>query len=308
MDLLEQLQIAEKVNEKNKMELLKMEDEKKSINHFDEVWISDLIAERDEERESKKIYMKQLEECKQRIKELEDKRDTANKRNTNDDDNPVQKKSCIQNHKIVRMNKEKGNTSTDSGIDVQSIEKLIEERVAVTWNAKQVKNHTGAINKNSSNEFTQMIYTNATPLDYLKRTPATIDDMRELNIIVHGLKEDSTDPVVKELFDTLKIAQHPETSTDRLGAKSPDKIRPIRITMESYERKQKLMSSLWRLKNGPEKFRKISITEDYTQDERREIKRWVDEAKRRTQEVDDGYVWKVRGSPRSKLRLVNMRI
>ena len=68
------------------------------------------------------------------------------------------------------------------------------------------------------------------------------------------------------------------------------------------------MSSLWRLKNGPEKFRKISITDDYTQEERREIKRWVDEAKRRTQEIDDGYVWKVRGSPRSKLRLVNMRI
>ena len=82
----------------------------------------------------------------------------------------------------------------------------------------------------------------------------------------------------------------------------------VRITMESHEEKQKLMSSLWRLKNGPEKFRKISITDDYTQEERREIKRWVDEAKRRTQEVDDGYVWKVRGSPRSKLRLVNMRI
>ena len=66
------------------------------------------------------------------------------------------------------------------------------------------------------------------------------------------------------------------------------------------------MSSFWMLKNGPEKFRRINITEDYTQEERQEIKRWVDEAKRRTQVVDDGYIWKVRGSPRSKLRLVSM--
>ena len=174
--------------------------------------------------------------------------------------------------------------------------------------AKHVKNHTGAVHKNSSNNFTQKVHTNVVALVHLKITPGTIDDMRELNIIVHGLKEDGTDPGVKEVFDTLKIKQHPGTSTDRKGTKSEDKIQPVRITMESYEEKQKFMSSLWRLKNGPEKLRKISITDDYTQEERREIKRWVDEAKRRTQEVDDGYVWKVRGSPRSKLRLVNMRI
>ena len=197
-------------------------------------------------------------------------------------------------------------TATDSGIDIQSLEKLIDERVAHTLDANHANKHTGGIKKNSSNEFTQMVYTNTGALDNIKITPATIDDMRELNVIVHGIKEDCSGPV-KELFDTMEIEQHPGISTDRLGAKSPDKIRPIRITMESYERKQKFMSSLWRLKNGPEKFRRISVTEDYTQEERHEIKRWVDEAKRRTQEVDDGYVWKVRGSPRSKLRLVNMR-
>ena len=37
------MQNAEIEIEKKKMELLKMEDEMKSINHLDEVWISDLI-------------------------------------------------------------------------------------------------------------------------------------------------------------------------------------------------------------------------------------------------------------------------
>ena len=77
--------------------------------------------------------------------------------------------------------------------------------------------------------------------------------------------------------------------------------------MESHERKREFMAQLWKLKNGPKRFQKISVTEDYTQEERKEIKRWVDEAKERTKK-DDGYVWKIRGSPRSKLRFVKMRV
>ena len=76
--------------------------------------------------------------------------------------------------------------------------------------------------------------------------------------------------------------------------------------MESKERKSEIMSKLWKLKNGPEKFQKISITDDFTQEERKEIKRWVDEAKERTRQ-EDGYVWKIRGSPRTKLRFIKLR-
>ncbi len=203
--------------------------------------------------------------------------------------------------------------ATDSGIDMQSLEKLIDERVAVTMDAKferNMKNKADAITRNSRNEFTKIVYTNKAEINDYEITPTMISDQqRGLNIIVHGLKEDGmsarTNPIVKELFDTLEMKHHPTTSADRLGAKSPVKIRPIRVTMESYERKRQFMSSLWRLKHGPDKFQKISITDDYTQEERREIKRWVDEAKKRTQ-MEDGYVWKVRGSPRSKIRLVRM--
>ena len=69
--------------------------------------------------------------------------------------------------------------ATDSGIDMQSLEKLIDKRVAVTMDAKlekHIKNNTGAINRNSSNEFTQMVYTNKAELDDPNITPTTIDD------------------------------------------------------------------------------------------------------------------------------------
>lgn len=53
---------------------------------------------------------------------------------------------------------------------------------------------------------------------------------------------------------------------------------------------------LGRLKHRPKAFMRISVMDDYTQDERREIRRWVEEAKERTKNERD-HVWKVRGSP-----------
>ena len=130
---------------------------------------------------------------------------------------------------------------------------------------------------------------------------------RELNVIVHGIKEDGarTNDTVAELFGTLELKHQPTTLANRLGSKSSDKSRPILITMESHQRKRELMSKLWKLKHGPDKFQKISVTEDFTQEERNEIKRWVEEAKQRT-DKESGYIWKVRGSPRGNLRLVKM--
>ena len=232
----------------------------------------------------------------------------------NSNENPKSYRDAARGMKYEKYDKSKGTTdiATDSGIDIQSLQKLIDERVAVSLEAKfdsHVKNQTGEINRNSSNEITQMIYTNTATVDNSDIARTSIDDTRGLNIIIHGIEEDGdTSLAVAELFTAIKIEQNPDVSTDRLGSKLPDKIRPIRVTMKSHERKRTLMSSLWRLKHGPVKFRRISITEDYTQEERQEIKRWVEEAKQRTQEGQDGYVWKVRGSPRSQLRLARMRI
>ena len=202
--------------------------------------------------------------------------------------------------------------ATDSGIDVQSLEKMVDERVAVTVDAKfeeHIKNKADTVNEKQSDEFTKRIYTIEDENISNEIAQTTLSDGREVNVIVHGVEEDAgtqTGPVVKELFDTLEVKHHQATLADRLGGKSLDKIRPIRITMESLERKREFMAQLWKLKNGPKRFQKISVTEDYTQEERKEIKRWVDEAKERTKK-DDGYVWKIRGSPRSKLRFVKMR-
>ena len=144
---------------------------------------------------------------------------------------------------------EDGTRASDSGIDVQSLEKLIDERVAHTMDlklAEHMKTKNDTLNPKSSDDIhARTIYTNKAEIINHGTTPMTISDERELNIIVHGLEEDdaSTNSVVKEVFDTLEVKHLPTTLADRLGGKSSDKIRPIRITLECHERKNEIMSN-----------------------------------------------------------------
>ena len=64
---------------------------------------------------------------------------------------------------------------------------------------------------------------------------------------------------------------------------------------------------LGKLKYGQEFFRRISITDDYTQDKRNEIHRYVEEAKERTKN-EKSFTWKVRGSPNNNLRLIKVKV
>ena len=76
--------------------------------------------------------------------------------------------------------------------------------------------------------------------------------------------------------------------------------------MKTLKAKSSFMASLGKLKHGPDTFKRISVTDDYTQEERKEIKRWIEEAKVRSRNESD-YVWKVRGSPNNNLRLIRMK-
>ena len=61
------------------------------------------------------------------------------------------------------------------------------------------------------------------------------------------------------------------------------------------------MKNLNKLKNADERLKKISVTDDYTEDERHLIKMWVQKANTKNCEEDDNskFVWKVRGSPKT---------
>ena len=93
----------------------------------------------------------------------------------------------------------------------------------------------------------------------------------------------------------------------RLGIAKPGTTQPLRIVMNSIEDKRQFMKNLHRLKGADPHLRKISITDDHTIAERKEISMWIMKAKERTAADTDGNVWKIRGSPhQNNLRLIKI--
>ena len=218
-----------------------------------------------------------------------------------EENNKKQNDNFTRNNDATNLCKD--TKSIDSGIDLSSLTKLIDDRVDVKLrergeplsksNSKNDCDETCRVNKRISRE---------------QLSPPT-PDTRKLNIIIHGLKEDNAgmdQNIIKELFDTVGVEYKSTIAIDRLGRKSTGKTRPIRLSMETTKAKLDFMSQLGKLKHGPFKFKRISITDDYTQEEREEIRKLVEEARERSKD-ESQYVWKVRGSPNaSNLRLVRI--
>ena len=65
------------------------------------------------------------------------------------------------------------------------------------------------------------------------------------------------------------------------------------------------MSNLCKLKGSEREFGKISITDDYTASEREQIRKFSQLAKEKT-ETTEGKLFKVRGTPKNGLRVVEI--
>ena len=135
------------------------------------------------------------------------------------------------------------------------------------------------------------------------------DPIRDQNIIIHGVNErDKADTdYLKKLFDILGMGHTGPSMSHRLGTKKFDRPRPVQITMKSVEEKQQFMSKLGLLNHADDEFKNISITNDYTLEEREEIRRWVMIAKKRNTNENSNYVWKVRGTPKIGMRLIRIQ-
>ena len=138
--------------------------------------------------------------------------------------------------------------------------------------------------------------------------------MRATNIIIH----DADEPVniandtenktkdqlyVDELFKTIGV-NSVSVAVTRLGKLDENKARPLKVKLANESEQQLVMSRLSNLKNSEDRFRKISITNDYTVKERDEIRKWVTKAKEKNNTAEANVIWRVNGTPKNGLRLV----
>ena len=75
--------------------------------------------------------------------------------------------------------------------------------------------------------------------------------------------------------------------------------------MKNADDKEKVMSSLKKLKDAESIYHQLSIRDDYTIEERELVKKFVQDAAKRNEE-ENTTAWKVRGTPKNGLRLVKI--
>ena len=126
-------------------------------------------------------------------------------------------------------------------------------------------------------------------------------EARVNNLIIHGFPEASEDPEgiiedIKELLIVIEV-EATRVATTRLG-KQNDKMRNL-------NGKEMVMNNSGKLKYVAGKFRRTSLTDDHTAEERETIKSKLSKARNKTEADGEGkYIWKVRGPPQNGLRPV----
>ena len=120
---------------------------------------------------------------------------------------------------------------------------------------------------------------------------------RAQNLIIHGVQEVDAEKqkVNDENFITLFLREiGVETTPEsivRLGKTETNKTRPLKIKLKSEAEKDTIMSRLPNLKNAEDVFRRISVTDDHTIEEKQEKKRLVDGSKEKNRNETNA-VWK----------------
>ena len=113
-----------------------------------------------------------------------------------------------------------------------------------------------------------------------------IEPRRDQNFIKHGGSEGNhmDADYLNEFFNILEMGHTGPFTRHRLGIRNSDRPRPLKVVMKSVDEKEKLMSNLDLLNKAENKFKRISVTDDYTLEEREEIRRWVTMARNRNTE------------------------
>ena len=134
-------------------------------------------------------------------------------------------------------------------------------------------------------------------------------EAREQNVIIHGLPEEANslegrvadNQSIKDSLTAIGVSSEPR-SISRIGERNDAICRPIKLIMAINNEKDLVISSLSKLKEAPDKFKRTSVTDDYTAKEREEIRKMVVEAKSKTALEGEGkFVFKVRGTPKDGL-------
>ena len=192
----------------------------------------------------------------------------------------------------------------------KNIDALIEKKLAGAQSSV-TEEHKKTFAQALGGDVTDTLTTAFRNRENQEKVNGTEREKRATNLIIYGVKEPSSElqkeddeTFVSSLLDIIGVVQRPKHIV-RLGPRSDEKTRPVKLVMESENDKDTIMARLGNLKNAEDVFRKISIREDYTREEREMVRDMVKKAAEKN-DAGNTQEWKVRGTPKTGLRLVKI--
>jgi len=189
----------------------------------------------------------------------------------------------------------------------EAIQKKIEQKNEEVQ--KVTLSFSDAVTKNLDKNLDKTFLTSA--IQDSKNTDRIIEterNKREKNLILHGVSEISEaddKSYVKSLLGLIGVNIEP-TEIIRLGKENDNgRFRPIKLMMSSIEHKNLILSRLVNLRNAEDKYRQISIKEDYTFEEREMVRNWKKKVDERNK-AENSSEWRLRGDPKNGLRIVKI--
>ena len=116
---------------------------------------------------------------------------------------------------------------------------------------------------------------------------ANVSDMRDRNLIFHGIQEEEGEDLKEKVGAVLSHLKEKSlfTTTCRVGvgAAGTSKVRPVKVTLSSYDVVLKLLKKANDLKDSSE-LSSVYLSRDKTFEERAERRKLVSELKEKKQE------------------------
>ena len=254
--------------------------------------------------------IKQLRQESKTLKTLLDERETAldeTLTKLNDSENEAVTKKLDQSELLEEMK-----NIMNHRIDQMEnkIENLIEEKIEEKQRKGNISSFAETLKQNLTGETIENAIKVSRNNEKIQKIEQT---KRENNLIIHGVyefgqtdkekeKEDQT--FIKSFLEVIGVNVLP-ISVTRIGKIQDGRIRPIKLVMNSLENKDRIMSRLVNLKYAEERFKRLSVKDDYTVEERQLIKIWHQKAEERNTN-ENTTMWKVRGTPKNGLRIVKV--
>ena len=248
---------------------------------------------------------RELEACQGQLKLYEEEKIVANARNKElvelkrkMDNNPALHTLEYVEHQIEAK--------------METFKESLEKTIKAELNIISTKSYAAAAaaNSNKTSDPKQTTIKEAIK-EALREEEAEENDKmkRSRNVIIHGLanqesKEDNAwvEELIKDTHSRIKIK-----SIVRLGKPLQDKKRPLLVCLSSEKEKSTLLGNLSSLK-GIQKYTAVSITEDLTPGERRNLKELSNQAKERNKNDSTATEkWRVRGNSKNGFFLIKIK-